>query len=401
MHKFMFEGALALTALVISLLVALIAPVSAQEVVIARDAAPDAAAVVFTQIADGFARPLLVTHAGDGSNRLFVVEQGGNIYVIENGKRLETPFLDVSDSISPEAYGAGYSERGLLGLAFHPQYAENGRFFINYTDLAGTTILARYTVSADDANTADPASVEVLIAQEQPFPNHNGGHLAFGADGYLYIGLGDGGAAGVPLLAGQDLGTWLGKILRLDVNGDAGFAVPQDNPFVGQVDALPEIWAYGLRNPWRFTFDRITGDLFIGDVGQNSWEEVNFQPASSPGGENYGWNLYEGLHPYNGERAPVNMTLPIAEYNHSEGNSVTAGYVYRGEAIPELQGAYFYGDFGTGTIWSAWRDTGLNWRSSVFLDSSGFTISSFGEDEAGEMYVVDYNGSLHRFDSAQ
>lgn len=399
MRKVMIQVPFALTALLLSLLLAVVIPAAAQNAVISRDSAPDASLVTLTEIATGFTRPLLVTHAGDGSDRLFVVEQGGSIYVIEDGARLATPFLNVSPLISPEAYGFGYSERGLLGMAFHPNYAENGIFFINYTDLNGTTVLARYTVSADDPNIADPSSAGILLTQEQPFPNHNGGHLAFGPDGYLYVGLGDGGSAGDPLNAGQDLDTWLGKILRLDVDGAAGYDVPADNPFVDG-GGLPEIWSFGLRNPWRFTFDRATGDLYIGDVGQNQWEEINFQDADSTGGENYGWRVYEGLHPYSGERVPAEMTLPIAEYAHSQGNSVTAGYVYRGEALPDLQGAFLYGDFGSGRIWAAWRDAGLNWQSAVFIDQSGYMISSFGEDEAGELYLVNYGGSIVRFEPA-
>ncbi|MDX2161596.1 MAG: PQQ-dependent sugar dehydrogenase [bacterium] len=370
------------------------------DTVITREGAPDAASVQMVEVANGFDRPLLVTHAGDGSNRLFVVEQGGVVWVVRDGQRLETPFLNVSSLISPEATTAsGYTERGLLGLAFDPAYADNGRFFVNYTDIQGNTVLARYQVTADNPNQADPNSAVILLTQAQPFANHNGGHLAFGPDGYLYVGLGDGGSGGDPLMAGQDLNTWLGKILRIDVSGD-GYAVPDDNPFVGQDGALPEIWAYGLRNPWRFTFDRATGDLYTADVGQRNWEEVNFQPASSPGGENYGWNVYEGLHPYSGAVAPADMVLPIAEYDHSEGVSVTGGYVYRGSQIPALQGAYLYGDFGTGRIWAAWRDSAMNWRSAVFMPSSGATISSFGEDEAGELYVVSYNGQIFRFDPA-
>ena len=244
--------------------------------------------------ASGFTRPLYVTHAGDGSGRLFVVEQGGMIWVLQDGQQLDTPFLDVSDRVSPEALGSGYSERGLLGLAFHPNYAENGVFFINYTDRNGTSVTSRFSVSADDPNVADAASEEQLLMVEQPFANHNGGHLAFGPDGYLYLALGDGGSGGDPQNNAQNLSTLLGTILRLDVDADEGYAIPDDNPFVAQDDARPEIWAWGLRNPWRFSFDRETGDLYIADVGQNEWEEVNFQPASSPGGENYGWNPYEG-----------------------------------------------------------------------------------------------------------
>lgn len=349
-------------------------------------------------VASGFNRPLYLTHAGDGSGRLFVVEQGGVIWVLQDGQRLETPFLDVSDRISPEALGGGYSERGLLGLAFHPDYAENGVFFINYTDRNGTSVTSRYRVSADDPNRADPASEEQLLLVEEPFANHNGGHLAFGPDGYLYLGLGDGGSAGDPQNNAQNLGTLLGTILRLDVNADEGYAIPEDNPFVADENARPEIWAWGLRNPWRFSFDRETGDLYIADVGQNEWEEVNFQPASSPGGENYGWNAYEASQIYSGQPPAADPVMPIAEYSHSGtgGCSITGGYVYRGEALPALAGVYFYGDWCTGTIWSATAGEGGVWDAQVALES-GRRISSFGEDEAGELYVVDYDGEILRF----
>lgn len=350
--------------------------------------------------ASGFTRPLYLTHAGDGSGRLFVVEQGGAIWVLRDGQRLETAFLDVSDRISPEALSTGYTERGLLGLAFHPDYAENGVFFIDYTDHSGSSVIARYTVSADDPDRADPASEQQLLVVEQPYANHNGGHLAFGPDGYLYVAMGDGGSGGDPQNNAQNLGTLLGTILRLDVNAEDGYAIPDDNPFVATGNTRPEIWAWGLRNPWRFSFDRETGDLYIADVGQNEWEEVNFQPADSPGGENYGWRPYEGSQIYSGEQPASEPVMPIAEYSHSGtgGCSITGGYVYRGKAIPALVGTYFYGDWCSGTIWSA-RPPGAGgaWDVRVALES-GQSISSFGEDEAGELYVIDYDsGQISRF----
>jgi len=352
-----------------------------------------------TEIAGGFSRPLYLTHAGDGSGRLFVVEQSGQIKIIQDGAIAETPFLDVSSLISPEALGNDYTERGLLGLAFHPDYAENGFFFINYTDRSGNTVVERYTVSADDPNAADPNSAVQLLYIEQPYRNHNGGHMAFGPDGYLYIALGDGGSAGDPQNNAQNLGTLLGSILRIDVNSDQGYSIPENNPFVGNADARPEIWAWGLRNPWRFSFDRATGDLYIADVGQGEWEEVNVQPASSTGGENYGWNIYEGSHTYAGGEAATEVIMPVFEYSHSGtgGCSVTGGHVYRGETLPELQGIYFYGDWCTGTIWSGSQDSSGAWQTSVFMES-GIQISSFGEDEAGELYVVDHNGSILRLE---
>ncbi|MCA9902330.1 MAG: PQQ-dependent sugar dehydrogenase, partial [Anaerolineae bacterium] len=304
--------------------------------------------VEMTEIARGFSRPLFVTHAGDGSGRLFVVEQGGRIWILEEERRLDTPFLDISQLVSSEANGAGYSERGLLGLAFHPDYAENGVFFVDYTDTNGNTVVARYRVSAADPDLADPASAEIILTQQQPYANHNGGHLAFGPDGYLYIGFGDGGSQGDPNGNAQNRSSWLGKILRIAAGPEGGYAIPEDNPFVQDTNAAPEIWAYGLRNPWRFSFDRETGDLYIGDVGGSDWEEIDYQPAGSPGGANYGWNIYEGMHPTSGRAAPEDLVLPITEYPHSEGVSVAGGYVYRGSTIESLQGIYLYGDFGFG-----------------------------------------------------
>jgi glucose/arabinose dehydrogenase len=374
------------------LLVMAVAPLSAQDTV----SAPDAANVRLTEIADGFTRPLYVTHAGDGSSRLFVLEQGGRIWILQDEQRLDVPFLDLTNLVSPDANSFGYTERGLLGLAFAPDYATSGVFYVNYTDRAGDSIVARYRVSAD-ANVADSTSAETLLMVDQPYANHNGGHLAFGPDGYLYIGFGDGGSQGDPQGNGQRLDTLLGKLLRIDVSGETGYIIPADNPFVDTPGALPEIWAYGMRNPWRFSFDRVTSDLYIGDVGGSAWEEINFQPADSAGGENYGWSLFEA----NQARAAAGtdgLTMPIAEYSHSEGVSVTGGYVYRGESIPDLQGIYLYGDFGFGTIWATWRDASGAWQSSVYIANSGQVISSFGEDEAGELYLVNYSGMVMRFD---
>lgn len=353
-------------------------PVSAQS--------PDPAQVQFTEVASGFTRPLNLTHAGDG--RLFVVEQNGLIKIIENGTVNPTPFLDVSALVS-----RGGNEQGLLGLAFHPNYAQNGWFFINYTSITGDTVVARYNVSADP-NMADAGSAQIVLTVDQPYSNHNGGHLVFGPDGMLYIGLGDGGSAGDPQNRAQNPQTLLGKMLRINVD-QLPFTVPGDNPFVGNSAYLPEIWALGLRNPWRYSFDRGTGDLYIGDVGQNAWEEVNFQPAN-PGGQNYGWNVYEGTHPFGSGQLP-GAVMPFAEYNHDLGCSVTGGYVYRGANIPGLQGVYLYGDFCSGRIWSAYRDGSGAWQSSLFMDTD-YRISSFGQDAAGELYVVDHGGRVLRID---
>lgn len=364
------------------------------EVELYRDAPPESSVFQLESFADGFDRPLYLTHAGDGSGRVFVVTQSGTITALSaEGERLGT-FLDVSDLLTGSVFGGGYTERGLLGLAFHPDYAENGTFFINYTDNAGSTVVARYTVSADDPNAADPDSATIIFTQTQPFPNHNGGHMAFGPDGYLYISLGDGGAAGDPLAAGQNPNMLLGSILRIDVNSEDGYTIPEDNPFVDGGGA-PEVWAYGVRNVWRFSFDRATGDMYLGDVGQNQWEEINFQPADSPGGENYGWSAYEATHVYNESVSAPDAIMPIAEYDHSQGCSVTGGYVYRGDAIPELTATYLYSDYCTGLVWYAYRSDATTWHSEM-LRNAGFQVSSFGEDESGELYIIDYTGTVYK-----
>ena len=333
-------------------------------------------------VVSGLSNPVGITNAGDGSGRLFIVLQGGRFVIFDGMQVLSSPFLDISSLVS---FGG---ERGLLGLAFHPDYADNGFFYVNYTNTAGETVIARYSVSGDP-NLADPASAKILLTASQPFANHNGGQLQFGPDGYLYIGLGDGGSGGDPGNRAQDLLLLLGKILRIDVDNGAPYEIPSDNPFVGNSDALDEIWAWGLRNPWRFSFDRLTGDMFIGDVGQNSWEEVDFQPASSTGGENYGWRLMEGDSCYNPATNcnDSTLTLPILVYDHTVGCSVTGGYRYRGSKNPDLYGLYLYGDYCTGLIWGAQEDGLGGWNTTVLLDTN-FLISTFGEDESGEIYFA-------------
>jgi glucose/arabinose dehydrogenase len=275
-------------------------------------------------VAVGLANPVAITNAGDGSGRLFITLQAGRIVIYDGTRVLPTPFLDITPLVSSGG------ERGLLSVAFHPNYRTNGVFFVDYTNTDGNTVIARYSVS-QDANIADPNSAAILLTITQPFANHNGGQLQFGPDGYLYIGMGDGGSGGDPSNNAQNLGTLLGKILRIDVDGASPYAIPADNPFVGVPSTLPEIWAYGLRNPWRFSFDRLTGDLFIADVGQDSWEEVDFQPAGSQGGENYGWRLMEGNHCYNPPTNcdPGGLTPPILEYEHgtndANGCSISGG----------------------------------------------------------------------------
>lgn len=349
-----------------------------------------------------------IRHAGDGSGRKFIIGQEGDIRIIDgNDNVLATPFLDINTKVN-----SGGSEQGLLGLAFHPDYSNNGYFFVNYTKSgtnSGDTIIERYQVSKGDPDVADPNSGTVLMRIIQDYGNHNGGNIHFGSDGYLYIGMGDGGSAGDPEDRAQDLGSALGKMLRIDVdNNDAPqhaapgsfsdpscpqdsnqYAIPDDNPFANTQGACPEIWSYGLRNPWRWSFDRQTGDMYIGDVGQYNYEEVSFQPANSMGGEHYGWNCREGLHSYDGGADcganPPPMVDPIIEYTQGGGRcAVTGGYVYRGP-INSLQGKYLYADYCSGQIWLY----DVNGNSSTEWTSHGATglISSFGEDEEGNLYI--------------
>ncbi len=350
-------------------------------------------------VTGGLSSPIAIVDPGDGSGRLFFIEQGdelvpgqktGRIRVFEDGLLLPAPFLTIS------ALAAG-NEQGLLGLAFHPSYAANGFFYVNYTRSNGDTIVSRFAVSAGNPNVADANSEMVMLTIDQPFSNHNGGHLAFGPDGYLYISSGDGGSANDPGNRAQNLGLRLGKLLRIDVDGALPFAIPGDNPFVGVAGALDEIWSYGLRNPWRFSFDRLTGDLLIGDVGQDAIEEIDFQPALSSGGENWGWRCYEGDNPFNTAGCgPVgDHDFPILTYTHGGGRcSVTGGYRYRGP-WSSLFGYYLYGDFCTGQIWGATSADNVTWNTVELLNSA-LLITSFGEDSNGELYVADRSGSIFR-----
>ncbi len=344
--------------------------------------------------ADKFLQPLYLTHAADGSERLFVVEQGGVIWIVHDGKKHTPPFIDLSGQV-----GCCAPEQGLLGLAFHPNYSRNGYFFVHYSNRNGDTIVQRFVVS-DDPNRAEPSSASIVLTHSQPYRNHNGGQISFGPDGYLYVGLGDGGLAGDPRDNGQNLLTWLGAILRVDVDNRQGYAVPPDNPFLSNDAAATEIWIYGLRNPWRFSFDRLTGDLYIGDVGQNDWEEIDFQAADSSGAENYGWSVMEGDHCYQMGCDSEAYEAPITEYHHSDGGcSVTGGYVYRGENLKGLQGVYVYGDYCSGLIWKLVQTAPGEWTSSLLIES-GLRISSFGEDESGEVYVVDHGGGIFQLKHA-
>ncbi|MCJ7702259.1 MAG: PQQ-dependent sugar dehydrogenase [Anaerolineales bacterium] len=349
---------------------------------------PDPSLYSWQLVASGLNKPLGLTHAGDDSGRLFILEQPGLIWVHQNGERLPTPFLDVRDRVFDQG-----NEQGLLGLAFHPAYEQNGTFFINYTGQGGDTVISRLQVSGDP-NVGDAGTEKVLLRIEQPFSNHNGGHLVFGPDGYLFIGTGDGGSGGDPQGNAQNLNSLLGKLLRIDVDHGEPYAIPGDNPYL-QGGGRPEIWASGLRNPWRFTFDRVTGDLYIGDVGQNQWEEVSILTAGHPGGANFGWNVWEASHPFQGgPQEGVQMVSTIWEYDHTQGCSITGGFLYRG-SLADWSGIYVYGDFCTGTIWGLLQDAQGAWQNMLLFQTKA-NITSFGEDEAGELYLVDRNGSVYQ-----
>ena len=387
-HVLVKTSVTAVLILTLGLIASPLAPVAPGARAVAVPLRTTAPAITLAPLVSGLNSALTVVHAGDGSGRLFIVQQGGQILVFNGTNVLPRPFLDIAALVSC------CDERGLLGLAFHPNYASNGFFYVNYTNRLGDTVIARFTVSRRDPNVANPFSLTVLLRVNQPFANHNGGQLQFGPDGFLYIALGDGGSAGDPLDNGQSLNTLLGKILRIDVNGGSPYAVPPSNPFVGVPGALPEIWAYGLRNPWRFTFDRLTGDMFIGDVGQDEWEEIDFQPASSAGGENYGWRVMEASHCFDPPTGcnQAGLVLPILEYSHDLGCAVIGGFRYRGGQVRELVGRYLYADFCTGTIWGAAPDVTGAWSTEVLLET-GVSISSFGEGPDGELYVIGYSSS--------
>lgn len=355
-------------------------------------------AVSFEPIVTGLFRPTILTHAGD--DRLFIGVQTGTIYIYQNGQLLPDPFLDIQNKVNSNA-----NEQGLLGLAFHPQFNNPahvgyGRFFINYSGSSGETIIARYQVDPNNPNRADASSEVVLLTIPQPYENHNGGHLAFGPDGYLYVGMGDGGSQGDPQGNGQNANSLLGALLRLDVDHEgngAAYAVPADNPFVASGNGRAEIWAIGLRNPWRFSFDRLTGDLYLADVGQNLYEEVNRVPAGAAG-INYGWNIMEGTHCYNADScSQTGLTLPFFDYDHTQGCSVTGGYVYRGQEYPTWQGNYFFADFCTGVTWAAFPNPDGSWTVNRVREQLE-NISSFGEDVNGELYVLSFSngGTVYR-----
>ena len=349
--------------------------------------------IVARLVVSGLSSPLDLQSVREDRERLYVVEQGGRIRVVRNGQLQAAAFLDVSDRISTGG------ERGLLGLAFHPRFAQNRRFFVNYTDPAGDTRIAELTASSPDE--AGASTERTLLRVPQPFSNHNGGGLAFGTDGYLYAGLGDGGSGGDPLGNGQRLDTHLGKMLRIDVDAGSPYAVPADNPFRARAGALPEIWAYGLRNPFRFSFDRVTGELYVGDVGQGSVEEIDVAAARA-GGQNYGWNVTEGSSCYSPRTGcdKTGITGPVFEYDHSQGCSVTGGVVYRGCRMPGLAGTYFFGDFCRGAVRSFRFSAGQATDVRSWSLSGPGAVSSFGVDADGEVYVVDYAGAVYRLEPA-
>ncbi len=345
---------------------------------------PDPSGFQWVQVVDGLKRPTALVDSNDDNGLLLVLEQPGRIRGIQGGRLLTDPFMDISDRVDSSG-----NEQGLLGIALDPDYPNNHTFYLDYTDAQGNTTVSRFK-AADDGLSADPASEQVLMKIVQPFPNHNGGQLAFGPDGYLYIGTGDGGSEGDPNNTAQDPANKLGKILRIDVRGQDTYTIPADNPYAQNASGAPEVWALGLRNPWRFSFDRLTGDLYIGDVGQDKYEEIDYLPAGTGAGTNFGWSVREGLHPYKDGSSSANFTDPIFEYDHSQGCAVTGGYVYRGGTLPEFYGVYLFSDYCTGNVWGLLKSGSGDWQSALLFPSQG-NISSFGQDASGEIYMLDLN----------
>lgn len=349
---------------------------------------PRETGLALERVASGLDRPLYLT-APLGDPRLFIVEQGGRIRIVKDGRLLPTPFLDLSDRTRASG------ERGLLSMAFHPRYAENGFLYVDYTDLHGDTRVERYTVSRDP-DRVDATTARLIIGIDQPYANHNGGLILFGPDGMLYVGMGDGGSAGDPHGNGQDHGSLLGKLLRLDVDHGTPYAIPRDNPFLGTRGARGEVWAYGLRNPWRFSFDPPAGLLYIADVGQNRWEEVDVE-AAGRGGLDYGWNAMEGDHCYGWLPCRrEGRVIPALEYGHDEGCSVTGGFVYRGRLIPSLVGHYLYADFCRGWIRSFKYERGAVTAPTEWQGLEPGQVTSFGQDGHGELYVCAHAGTVYR-----
>jgi len=352
---------------------------------------PSGANPSFEQAGSGFEQPVFVTHAGDGSGTVYVLEKVGAL------RRLDgSMVLDIRSQVVQTGVFGYEHEQGMLGVAFHPQFASNGYFYVHYNDLNGNHVISRFTVGSD--GTATPSSEHVLMAYHQPEVNFQGGMLEFGADGFLYIGTGTGGSAVELQFLAQDLGSIYGKILRVDVDGGDPYSIPADNPFVGVEGALNEIWAYGLRNPWRFSFDRANGDLYIGGPGQFTEEWIDYQPGTIPAGENFGWPIFEGTQCWDDWDGPCDtagLRMPILTYpTYQNGNCVViGGYVHRGAVATALNGAYFFGDFCSGNVWTGWPDASGTWQKELVFQIPGL-ISSFGEDEAGELYVCDINNGI-------
>jgi glucose/arabinose dehydrogenase len=359
---------------------------------------PSAVSITLRAFASVPGGPLAIAAPHDGSGRLFIAAQNGRAWVVRpDGTTGARPLLDLTGQITTGG------ERGLLGLAIHPDFPADPRVFVDYTDLNGNTVVASYRISGSDPNRLDEGSAVTILTQVQPFANHNGGALAFGPDGDLYVSFGDGGSGGDPQGNGQSLATFLGKILRIDVDAPAGsstpYVVPSDNPFASRNGAKGEIWLYGLRNPWRMSFDRATGDLWIGDVGQSAWEEVDVAPAGV-GGADYGWNRMEGNHCYEPAQGcdTSGLTPPVVEYGHAQGCVVIGGVVYRGAAYPILRGGYLYADFCSGRLWAlnAAAAMASGTAPGTVVGTVGPQIAAFGEDEAGEVYVASLGGSISR-----
>jgi glucose/arabinose dehydrogenase len=364
-------------------------------------AAPGDANIKLTLRASGLSKPVYMTSARDGTGRMFIVEQTGKIKILKSGHVLATPFLNLTGKVS------GGSEQGLLGLAFHPSFKTNRKLYVNFTNLDGDTVIREYKASRSNANVVDTSTGRLIMKIDQPYANHNGGMLAFGPDGYLYIGLGDGGGGGDPGNRAQSTDTLLGKLLRIGVNSTTGslhYRIIGTNPYVG-VAGRDEIWQLGLRNPWRYSFDRSTGDLWIGDVGQNTWEEIDHAPRTASGagrGVNWGWHVMEGTHCFSPSTgcSTSGKQLPLLEYDHAGGRcSVTGGYVYRGTAIPLLRGGYVFADFCSGEIWVV-PATATPPATKVLLLDTNLQISSFGENGANELVVTDLGGRVYRIDPA-
>jgi glucose/arabinose dehydrogenase len=351
---------------------------------------PDGSLFEWVEIASGFNKPLDLEDAGNGL--FYIVEQGGLIHVLLNGEKNQEPFLDIQSRVGTQA-----NEQGLLGLTFDKNYTQNRIFYLDYTDKRGDTVIARYQ-AAEDGLTADPNSEQILLQIDQPYGNHNGGNVVFGPDGFLYIGMGDGGSGGDPEDRAQNTDTLLGKLLRIAVSGQETYAVPADNPYVNG-GGRSEIFAIGLRNPWRFSFDQNNGDLYIADVGQGEWEEISYMAGIVPG-VNYGWDYREGFQTYEDQPpADLKLTDPVLEYGHDMGCSVTGGYVYRGSELPDLNGVYLFGDYCTGKVWGTIQSDQVEWPF-VELFSTNENISAFGQDQSGEMYLIAHGGRIYKLQAA-